>query len=126
MVKGVDSVVLHPGSQAVTEAGGIKTAVIDSNTVLAWARPAVQPTYFEFTDADLLRMLPEIAAWYRVEVRNPGHLPGVGITGEFSRNMSLDVLIDDLKRVEGNHAKIERLKKDTIYIAPLKNRVSKI
>jgi transmembrane sensor len=119
VVKGVDSVLLRPGSQAVTEAQGIKTAVIDSNAILAWTRPAVQSAYFEFTDADLLRMLPEIAAWYQVEVVNPQHLSGVGITGQFSRSRPLAVLMDELKRVEGNHVKIE-LRKDTIFIAPLK------
>jgi transmembrane sensor len=119
VVKGVDSVLLRPGYQAVTDAQGIKTVGIDSNTVLAWVRPAVQHTYFDFTNADLLRMLPEIAVWYRVEVVNPQHLSGVGITGQFSRSMSLARLLDELKLVEGTHVKIE-LREDTIFVAPLK------
>jgi len=119
VVKDADSVLLRPGQEAVTEAEGIKTGGTDGNGVLAWVRPAAQTTYFDFTDADLLRMLPEIAAWYRVEVLNPQHFSGVGITGQFSRSMSLAGLIDELKLIEGTHVKIE-LREDTIFIAPLK------
>ena len=119
VIKGVDSVLLRPGYQAVTGAQAIKAGGIDSDAVLAWLRPVVQHEYFDFTDADLLGMLPEIAAWYRVEVQNPQHLPGVGITGQFSRSMPLAGLIDELKQVEGAHVNIE-LREDTLFIAPLK------
>lgn len=121
VVAGADSLLLRPGSQVSTGgAYGLRVEGSDSNAVLAWMRPAVGSPYFDFSDADLLQMLPEIAAWYRVQVVNPRRLRGAGITGGFSRKTPLPVLVDELRQVEGSYVKIE-LRADTIYISPLRS-----
>jgi transmembrane sensor len=119
VVKGSDSLLLLPGSQAVIAAQKIETGRVNNDSVLAWMRPVVQHSYFDFRDADLLQMLPEIASWYRVQVVNPQHLAGVGIRGQFPRTIPLAVLIEEIKSIEEPHVKIE-LRADTIWIAPLR------
>lgn len=76
VVKGADSLELRPGWQAETNGQGIKTARVDSNGELAWIRPAIKTRDFDFKDADLLKIMPEIAAWYRVQIVNPQNLGG--------------------------------------------------
>jgi hypothetical protein len=79
----------------------------------------VKSPVFEFRDADLLEMMPEIAAWYRVQVVNPLKLRGKALTGEFLRTMSLPDLVACLKEFEGAYVRIN-LREDTIVITPLK------
>jgi transmembrane sensor len=119
VVKGTDSLLLRPGSQAVIAAEKIETRRVNSDSVLAWTRPVVQHSYFDFRDADLLQMLPEIASWYRVQVVNPHRVAGVGIRGQFPRTIPLAVLIEEIKSIEESHVEIE-LRADTIWIAPLR------
>jgi ferric-dicitrate binding protein FerR (iron transport regulator) len=120
VVKGRDSVLLKPGSQAITGGKGFEVkALADSNAVLGWLRPVVKTSYFDLNDADLLMLLPEIAGWYRVQVVNPLGLRGVGITGEFAHTTPLADLIESLNRVEGSHVRIY-LQDDTIFVEPLK------
>jgi ferric-dicitrate binding protein FerR (iron transport regulator) len=119
VVDGKDSVQLRPGSQTSTGAQGLRIESADSNSVLAWMRPAVHSPYFDFSNADLVQMLPEIAAWYSVRIENPDQLKGAGITGEFSRKTPLPVLIDELRMIEGRYVRID-LRGDTIFIAPLR------
>lgn len=117
VVKGADSLELRPGRQALTGPQGIKTKEVDSNTELAWIRPAVKTRDFDFEDADLLTMMPEIAAWYRVQVVNPQNLRGAAITGDFLRSMPLPDLIGNIKKIEGSYVHIN-LREDTIFITP--------
>ena len=117
--KGTDSVVLRPGWEAETGEARIKTVAVDSNAVLAWMRPAVKSPELNFEDADLLQMMPAIAAWYRVQVVNPQGLRGGKITGSFLRNMPLAALIEELRQIEDKYVRID-LREDTIFIAPLK------
>lgn len=119
VVNGADSVVLRPGWEAETGDARIRTGAIDSNAVLAWMRPAVKSPELNFADADLLQMMPAIAAWYRVQVVNPQGLRGGKITGSFLRNMPLATLIDELRQIEDKYVRID-LREDTILIAPLK------
>ena len=119
VVKGMDSIILRPGLQAQTGGPGIKTRDVDSNEALEWIRPVVNTGQFEFRDADLLEMMPEIAAWYRVQVVNPLRLSGIAVRGEFVRTMSLPALVAALNEIEGPYVRIQ-LRADTIFIMPLK------
>lgn len=119
VVRGDDNLILRPGSQTQTGGVRLKTWDVDSNEALGWLRPLVLCKDFEFRDADLLEMLPEIAAWYRVAVVNSLRLRGVGVRGEFLRTMSLPALIASLNEIEGSYVRIQ-LREDTIYLSPLK------
>ena len=120
VLKGGDSILLNPGSQleATDEVLRVSHGV-DSNAMLAWLRPAGKGDWFDFHNVDLLTMLPEIAAWWRVTVDNPAQLRGVTITGEFRRGGSVASIIKQLKSIEDKYVQLN-VKEDTIYVAPLR------
>ena len=117
VVKGLDSVLLSPGAQAVTDSQGVRKSVGANDGTLAWLRPDTKDLYFNFTNVDLSVMLPEIAGWYGVQISNPGELRGVPVTGRVSRGVSLATMVGDLQLFERGHAHIE-LKEDTILVVP--------
>jgi transmembrane sensor len=119
VVKGNDSLDLRPGWQVHMGGQHLGTGAVDSANELAWVRPAVKDSDFLFENADLLQIMPAIAAWFRVTVVNPKQVRGEGISGDFLRTMPLPVLIDKLNEWEAEHARIN-LRKDTIFIIPLK------
>ncbi len=119
VLKGTDSVLLNPGSQLEASDSVLRvTHAVDSNAVLSWLQPAGKGKWFDFHDADLLTMLPEIAGWWRVTVVNPQKLAGVAITCGFPRNRPLVEIIKDLKTYYKNVRLT--LKDDTIYVAAIK------
>jgi len=119
VVKSEDSILLRPGSLAIS---GPKEIVVnrapDSNAVLGWLRPRVGKTYFDLEDADLLTLLPQIGAWYRVQVMNPYKLKGTKITGEIEHSLPLPDLVSELDSIEVNRVRL-RLQGDTIFVLPL-------
>jgi ferric-dicitrate binding protein FerR (iron transport regulator) len=119
VVKGADSLELRPGWQATTGGAHIETAQADSDRELAWMRPALKNRDLKFEDADLSVILPEIAARFRLEVVNPKKLRGVGITGDFARELPLRTLIESIMKVESPYVRMDLLG-DTLFIAPLK------
>jgi len=119
VVKWGDGLELRPGWQVKKGEGAIETTPVDSNEEVGWMRPAVKTRDFIFEDVDLLKLMPEIAEWYRVTIVNPQRLPGIAITGDFIRNMPLPVLIDNIKKVEGPYVRIS-LRADSIFIMPVK------
>jgi transmembrane sensor len=119
VVKGDDSLDLRPGWQAHMGGQHISIGDIDSANELAWVRPAVKDSDFLFENADLLQIMPAIAAWFRVTVVNPKQVRGEGITGDFLRSMPLGALIDKLNEWEAEHTHIN-LRNDTIFIMSLK------
>jgi ferric-dicitrate binding protein FerR (iron transport regulator) len=120
VVKGGDSVLLNSGSQLeVNDSMLSVTHKVDSNAMLAWLQPVGKGKWFDFHNADLLMMLPEIASWWRVTLVNPQKLAGVGITGGFPRRGPLETIIKNLKTIEDKHVQLT-VKDDTIYVAPLR------
>jgi ferric-dicitrate binding protein FerR (iron transport regulator) len=118
--KSGDSVLLNPGGQLEATDQVLRVSHgVDSNAMLAWLRPAGKGDWIDFHNADLLTMLPEIAAWWRVTVDNPAQLHGVSITGEFRRGGSVADIIKQLKSIEDKYVQLT-VKEDTIYVAPLR------
>jgi transmembrane sensor len=120
VLKGTDSVLLDPGSQLEASDSVLRvTHHVDSNAMLAWLQPAGKGKWFDFHDADLLTMLPEIAGRWRVVVVNPQKSPGVAITCGIPRNRPLAEIMKDLMNYEHKYVNIT-LKDDTIYVAAIK------
>ena len=120
VLKGTDSVLLNPGSQLEASDSVLRvTHEVDSIAMLAWLQPAGKGKWFDFHDADLLTMLPEIASWWRVTVVNPQQLPGVAMTCGIPRNRPLAEIVKDLTNYEHKYVNIT-LKDDTIYVAAIK------
>ena len=120
VLKGGDSVLLSPGNQLEASDQVLRVSHgIDSNAMLSWLRPTGRGDWFDFHNADLLTMLPEIAAWWRVTVDNPAQLRGASITGEFRRGGSVASIIKQLKSIEDKYVQLT-VKEDTIYVAPLR------
>lgn len=120
VVKSRDSVLLRPGSLAVSGAREIVVnKAADSNAVLCWLRPRDGKTYFDMQDADLLTLLQEIGAWYRVQVMNPYKLRGARVTGQIEHSLPLPDLVSELGSIEVNRVRL-RLQGDTIFVLPLK------
>jgi transmembrane sensor len=120
VLKGGDSVLLTPGCQLEATDQVLRVSHgVDSDAMLAWLRPARKGDWFDFHNADLLMMLPEIAAWWRVTVDNPAQLKGVSITGEFRRGGSVMGIIKQLKSIEDKYVQLT-VKEDTIYVAPIR------
>jgi transmembrane sensor len=120
VLKAGDSVLLNPGSQLEATDQVLRVSHgVDSNAMLSWLRPAGKGDWFDFHNVDLLTMLPEIAAWWRVTVDNPAQLRGTTVTGDFRRGGSLMDIMKDLKSIEDKYVQLT-VKEDTIYVAPLR------
>ena len=60
--------------------------------------------FFAFDHTKLEAALLQIAAYYKVQICNPNHLPGVSLGGSLSKSLPLEALLDQISLVEGSRA----------------------
>lgn len=90
----IDYALLKAGEQAGLDKSGefkIDTQS-DLEQVVAWKNEM-----FQFNNADLLSMMRQFSRWYSVKIEFKGTVPARKFSGKFSRNMTLDQLVEMLR-----------------------------
>jgi len=98
--------VLRPGQQARLSTGkmtGKETGIrivdnADLEKVMAWKNGQ-----FNFKGASLDEVLRQLERWYNIEIIYESGIPDLQISGEMSRGVSLDVLLNVLNRMGLNY-----------------------
>jgi ferric-dicitrate binding protein FerR (iron transport regulator) len=85
--KAQHSVILKPGQQASIfhssqKSRPISVQTADIDKVMAWRRG-----FFNFDNATLKEVLPQLARWYDIDVEYQGRVPAITFAGEMSRGM---------------------------------------
>ena len=101
-----NTVVLKPGQQAdLAKDGRLKISSPENiEQVIAW-----KENNFEFNNDIIPVIMRQISRWYDVEVDYKGSIPARRLTGKFSRDVTLNQLIEML-RYTGVNMKIENKK----------------
>lgn len=80
------------------------------------AAPADPSAAFHFKDADLERVLAQVAEWYGLKVSNPGGWKGGAITGELPRSSRPDSVLYTLQLLEKGFVQL-RLDQKVIVVS---------
>jgi len=104
------SLIIKPNQQAiVTNKDVLLNMKVDVEQVMAWKNG-----YFNFNNADIKKLMREIARWYAVEVVYEGAVPKQLFGGEMPRNSNLSQVLEILKTsgvkftIDGRKLKIEQ------------------
>ena len=85
------SSILIPGEQAQAIGEQIKVVKADTEQVVAWKNGM-----FAFSNTDVSTIMRQIERWYDVEVVYQGKAPTIRLTGEISKEVKLNELVDML------------------------------
>lgn len=85
------SSILVPGEQAQVTGERIRIVKADTEQVLAWKNGM-----FAFSNTDVPTIMRQIERWYDVEVVYQGKVPAIRLTGEISRKVKLNELVNML------------------------------
>jgi len=103
-----NGITLAPGEQGLLTKKGISKRIVDPTAAIAW-----KDGHFYFDNTPLSDMMKQIARWYHVEVIYEHRIPQELFSGEMSRNVTLQTVLELLKiseinyRIEGNLLIIE-------------------
>lgn len=88
----VNQSVLHPGEQAIADAGSAVTIdpKADLAQVMAWKNGI-----FNFKKASLQMVMKQLERWYNIDVQYEGKPPVMEITGKMDRGLSLQDILGD-------------------------------
>ncbi|GEP97601.1 FecR family protein [Chitinophaga cymbidii] len=86
---------IKPGQQAQIAAGIRIVDHVDPDKVMAWKNGL-----FNFEGATLPEVMRQLERWYDIKVIYEGTVPDIEFMGELSRNISLNELLDILKRMQ--------------------------
>lgn len=85
------SSILVPGDQAQVIGEKIKVVKTDTDQVVAWKNGM-----FAFSNTDVPTIMRQIERWYDVEIVYQGKAPAIRLTGEISKEVKLNELVDML------------------------------
>lgn len=80
--------IIAPGEQIINNGKVLKVQQAAMETVFAW-----KDGLFEFKDADVRTIMPQISRWYNIDVVYEGALPKDLITGAISRHSNLAAVL---------------------------------
>lgn len=93
--------VLLPGKQAQVQQNNIRIVNADVDRVLAWKNG-----FFDFEGISVAEILRQLERWYDIEVVYPNSIPNVVLTGQVTRDVSLQGLLRGLDAL-GLRTKLE-------------------
>jgi len=94
VLTGSSSTMLKPGEQSILNRGELIARMQKANIdqTMAWKNGS-----FMFLSDDFPVVMRQIARWYDVKIQYKGKMPHFGMTGEASRNLTLDQIVEILK-----------------------------
>jgi len=92
VLQGSESVLLHPGEQALAQKGIRIVKDADLQKAVAWKNGL-----FNFEKVGLREMMRQLERWYDIEVVYEGDVPDTRFFGEMSRMLNLATVLDALK-----------------------------
>ncbi|WEK38258.1 MAG: DUF4974 domain-containing protein [Candidatus Pseudobacter hemicellulosilyticus] len=83
-------IVIKPDQQAIIYTSGkVKVEEIGTHAAVAWKEGV-----FQFREAPVAEIMNEISRWYNVEIIYKGNIPDLLVTGDASRKIELDKLLN--------------------------------
>ncbi|SEO08129.1 FecR family protein [bacterium A37T11] len=84
-----NSLLLHPGEQAIlSEKGTLTKHAVSDTDALAWS-----DGYFDFMGKNAAQILNELARWYDLQVVYKGKVPNIAFVGKLRRNMPVSHIL---------------------------------
>jgi ferric-dicitrate binding protein FerR (iron transport regulator) len=104
-----DEVILSPGQQSLLKGETISVSKADMEESLAW-----KDGNFVFNDANIEKIMQDIARWYNIEVFYEGPSPTGAFSGNISRSKNISQILKALESTKLVHFKIEGRK---VYVS---------
>lgn len=104
-----DEVILSPGQQSLLKGETISVSKAALEESLAW-----KDGNFVFNDANIEKIMQDIARWYNIEVFYEGPFPTGAFSGNISRSKNISQILKALESTKLVHFKIEGRK---VYVS---------
>lgn len=104
-----DEVILSPGQQSLLKGETISVSKAALEESLAW-----KDGNFVFNDANIEKIMQDIARWYNIEVYYKGPSPAGAFSGNVSRSKNISQILKALESTKLVHFKIEGRK---VYVS---------
>ncbi|MCQ6957219.1 FecR family protein [Mucilaginibacter aquariorum] len=104
-----DEVILSPGQQSLLKGETISVSKAALEESLAW-----KDGNFVFNDANIEKIMQDIARWYNIEVLYEGPFPTGAFSGNISRSKNISQILRALESTKLVHFKIEGRK---VYVS---------
>jgi transmembrane sensor len=104
-----DEVILSPGQQSLLKGETISVSKAVLEESLAW-----KDGNFVFNDANIEKIMQDIARWYNIQVFYEGPLPAGAFSGNISRSKNISQILKALESTKLVHFKIEGRK---VYVS---------